>query len=143
MLSTVQVWDALLDLVKQTGVYKDVRAFPFQRITDDKDLFEHLPDLGLPAAVVVALPDQVEGESVRRKDGRWALLLIWEDLDGTVFREAHTQADDLRELLEAKEVTTDGGGFRILGSTSASPVAGFQGKCLIEIEIATEQAEAR
>lgn len=143
MLTTVHVWDALMDLVKGTGVYKDVRALPFQRVTDDRDLFDHLPDLLLPAAVVTALPDKIEGEANRRKDARWALLLVWEDLDGTAYREAHNQADALRLLLEAKDVESDGGEFRILGTSDASPVAGFDNKCLIEIEIATEQAEAR
>lgn len=136
MQQTLHVWNALVDLAKRTGVFQDVRRYPMARIKDAA-FFQDIPDLKLPACLIVMKDRRDQGDSPPvARTTRWSAIAVAQDAAGDAEELGAALVDALGQLV-GKEILD--GDIWIPASNDLASVECPAGYSLYELAFSTRE----
>jgi len=105
MIGTVQIWDALIERLKELLPNVAVRAYPAERI-ETEDFFEHIPDLRPPFVLVIFRGrEKLTQGAASTRTCDWGLLFVFEDLRGEAYRENLARVEMVADTLEDEDLS--------------------------------------
>lgn len=141
MLPTREIWDALVQEVKDLDKFQDVKAYPFHKINDAAFL-KDFPALKLPACLVVRLgkTDTAKGQAMDRET-RWSFVIVCQDADGSAYNAACDLEDAVADGVLDKQIID--GQLTIYGSNEVGIALTSPRFSVIEISATTRETGAR
>ena len=133
MLTTLQVWDGLIEAVKGLKLFADVRRHPLNKIQDE-EFFTSIPDLQLPACLIIYRGGNDENHV---RTGSWSAVLVFADPAGEAYLQAGAALDALRDQMMGTEIC-DGEAWVKPGCRAAG-VSSRPEYCIFEVTFETDQ----
>jgi hypothetical protein len=141
MLATKQVWKELVKEIQKLRRFKDVRAYPFNRMNDAAFL-KDFPGLRMPACLVVYMgtQDTAMGQGLDRID-RWTAVVVCKDAGGDAWETSVELVDKIRDQFLDRQILEDE--LTIHATNEVNPGFTMPKYSVYGINFETRQVEAR
>ncbi len=138
---TVQLWDRLVKDAQEIQGFRDVRKYPVHRAADAERFLADLPDLQLPACLLVCGMRQREVlGNQRQRTIRWSAIVIVADESGAGMDLAANLADEFEDVMLDREISDLDQWVR--GSGETAPILADPHYAVYEIGFTTLQGAA-
>jgi hypothetical protein len=141
MLTIRQTWEALVREAAALPGFKQVAAYPFNRV-NDAEFLKDFPGLKLPACLIVFL-----GRRTDMKGGaddrtyRWSAICVSRDVGGDAFAVTADLIDQVQEQLLDRQIENDE--LTILGSNDVAVAFTDPKFSVMELAFTTREAAER
>jgi len=141
MLTIKQCRDALVRQARKVQGFRDVRAYPFNRVNDARFL-KDFPGLQLPACLIVFLGRTRTIKGAARDDvNRWSAIIIDTDSGGEAWQTVDDLVDDFQNTVLDQQLLDDE--LTVYGSSDVAVAPTSPRYAVYEVAITTREAQER